>query len=78
MCYMGIEMNLSCNLTGVQRQSTLKCVFFNFISFHHSGPHHTQAYPHWGQSTAAYSCKGGKIAINRPGRRSPGVSLQFH
>lgn len=43
----------------------------HLVLSHHSEPNHSQAYPQWGQSTVAYNCRGGKIAINGRGRRSP-------
>lgn len=46
--------------------------------FQHHEPAHTQACPQWALSTAACSCRGGEIAINKLGRRSPGLTLQFH
>lgn len=49
-----------------------------FFFFCHSEPNHRLAYLQRRQSTVAYDCRGGKIAISRHGRRSPGVSLQFH
>lgn len=65
-------LHLSPPLTWLQQ-----ALCFFFMSFRHSEPNHTQAYSQWGHSTA-YNCRGSKTAINRHGRRSPGVSLQFH